>query len=554
MKKLVRFGILIDSYYLEKWQAECLDSLRKLDGIILDLVIINSNQNKDHKEWWRRIRFNIFIFQLVYLYIKNKSILRKIDYSPILKDVSKIICETTIKGKNYQYFTEQDSNLIKSRQLDFILCFSFGKIHGGIINSAKYGVWSFRHCDENKYRGEPSCFWEIFFSNPVTGAILQRLTDEYDVGSIIYKGYFKTIKHSFKKSINNVYLASSEWPAFIACQIQDELVDEKSWEISVSKTKYLNYPNNWQTFYFILVLFKNNLMRIYSAIFKHESWSIGIVEEPIQNILKGIYPQKIYWVKSSNRERFYSDPFGILNNNKLLILFEDYNYSSKRGVISSIQMTDNNDFSEPTRIISKSFHLSYPYIVETDEGIYCIPEAHESKKISLYKAVEMQNRWEYECDLITGHSLVDPTIFYWNKKWWLFCTDFNRGSNQCLVIYYASDIRGTWYPHKKNPVKMDIRSSQSAGTPFIDNGYLYRPSQNCSISYGSSICINKIIKLNEIEFEEIVEKEVKPFWKNKRTCGIHTISSCGNYTIIDAKEEKFILSALFNKLVNIFKH
>ena len=76
---------------------------------------------------------------------------------------------------------------IKKYNLDFILKLSRGIIKGEILNTAEYGIWSFHHDDEMKYRGRPACFWEIYNNDPVTGAILQKLSNKLDLFKFIYK-------------------------------------------------------------------------------------------------------------------------------------------------------------------------------------------------------------------------------------------------------------------------------------------------------------------------------------------------------------------------------
>ena len=77
--------------------------------------------------------------------------------SSYIKNVKKIHCKTFKKGKFSEYFTNSDINEIKNQHLDFILRFSYGIIRGKILDSAKYGIWSFHHDDEKKYRGGPPC-------------------------------------------------------------------------------------------------------------------------------------------------------------------------------------------------------------------------------------------------------------------------------------------------------------------------------------------------------------------------------------------------------------
>ena len=59
-----------------------------------------------------------------------------------------------------------------------------------ILNSAKYGVWSLHHGDNDQYRGLTPGFWEVYNNEPTTGVTLQILNNTLDGGSIIDKGYF----------------------------------------------------------------------------------------------------------------------------------------------------------------------------------------------------------------------------------------------------------------------------------------------------------------------------------------------------------------------------
>jgi len=67
----------------------------------------------------------------------------------------------------------------------------------------------------------------------------------------------------------------------------------------------------------------------------------------------------------------------------------------------------------------------------------------------------------------------------------LFFTDADDGPLTKLRVWFADDLLGSWCPHPGNPVKPDIRSARPAGTPFVHDGALYRPAQDCSRTYGA---------------------------------------------------------------------
>ena len=104
--------------------------------------------------------------------------------------------------------------------------------------------------------------------------------------------------------------------------------------------------------------------------------------------------------------------------------------------------------------------------------------------------------------------------------------------------------RASFSPHAANPVKLDVRSARPAGTPFVHNGHLYRPAQDCSGSYGGKTVINRVIRLTPTEFEEEQVAVIKPYKNSPYPDGIHTISVAGNMTIIDGAKKVFVGKSL----------
>src|SRR5262249_8427405 len=139
--------------------------------------------------------------------------------------VDNIHCTTLRKGKWSEYFSEQDIAAIRSYDLDFILRFGFNIIRGEILRVPRFGIWSFHHDDEMTYRGGPPCFWEIYYKDPVTGAVLQKLTDRLDGGIVLKKGYLKTIDYSYSKNVDQIYYESAKWPSQICSLIYNGKIE-----------------------------------------------------------------------------------------------------------------------------------------------------------------------------------------------------------------------------------------------------------------------------------------------------------------------------------------
>ena len=95
--------------------------------------------------------------------------------------------------------------------------------------------------------------------------------------------------------------------------------------------------------------------------------------------------------------------------------------------------------------------------------------------------------------------------------------------------------------HARNPVKYDVCSARSGGTPFVYRGQLYRPGQDCSETYGGAVRLNRITRLTPQEFAEETAAVVRPDPKGPYPSGLHTLSAFGDWTLIDGKRRAWCL-------------
>jgi hypothetical protein len=83
-------------------------------------------------------------------------------------------------------------------------------------------------------------------------------------------------------------------------------------------------------------------------------------------------------------------------------------------------------------------------------------------------------------------------------------------------------------------VKIDVTSSRSAGTPFVVDGVLYRPAQDCSTSYGAGVVINRVVSLDERGLIEEPSGRVV-VGKGRYDAGTHTLAFDGGFCVIDGR-------------------
>jgi hypothetical protein len=278
---------------------------------------------------------------------------------------------------------------------------------------------------------------------------------------------------------------------------------------------------------------------VWRRIFLHDTWNVGIIYEPIHQVIKSGVNGKIRWLLSPRQGEFFADPFGVVRDNQVYLLCERFDYSRDKGSLVAIHLRDGEKPAVLDVDASATFHVSYPYLIEVEKEIYCVPETAQSGEVSLYRATEFPTKWEKVGVLISGVAVVDPTIIHHEGRWWLWGTDARRGSNAVLMIWYANSLIGPWQPHAGNPVKVSPGSSRPAGTPYKCNNVLYRPAQDCSMSYGRRIVINRVVRVDPEGYEEKIESVLEPDPESLYPDGLHTISALGGITLVDARRTRF---------------
>ncbi len=259
----LQFGVLSTGMTLQAWQARCVEHLLALDQVQLGLVIVDQGDipSPSTVDRIRRIQPNRLLFQLYRNRLLKPRARRPVDMQATLSAASSIHCRLTKRGRFSRYFSEDAVRTIRNHDLDFIMLFARGIFRGDILNAARFGVWSYHHDDEERYRGGPPCFWEIYHDDPRTGAILQRLTDRLDGGIVLKKDFVPTVNSSYAENIDAAYFASAPWPARVCSDIRAGRAEYLDAPPSQTRAPIYYAPTNRQLMIFGLKLLTNRLAR-----------------------------------------------------------------------------------------------------------------------------------------------------------------------------------------------------------------------------------------------------------------------------------------------------
>jgi hypothetical protein len=278
-----------------------------------------------------------------------------------------------------------------------------------------------------------------------------------------------------------------------------------------------------------------------------EIWNVGLVEANVETLLSGMR-QDIRWLEEQGGFRYIADPFALISEGRLILLVEEFNHWCPKGRIAAKVLPSGVSSGAAMVAFDCRCHFSYPFLLEWDGEIFCVPEAHETGSILLYRAINFPDRWEFAATLVRDFPGIDPTIFRHGGLWWLLASKGGGGSTERLYGWYAERLDGPWIPHLLNPLKCDVRSSRPAGRPFVAQGRLIRPAQDCSSGYGGAVTFNHVIALTPTNFEEVTVGALFPDLQGAYPDGLHTVCGLADITFIDGKRHQFSLLAPIIKL------
>lgn len=545
MTKTLRFGLMINSLSVEQWQYDTIKVLLD-NGIKLSLVIQN-NEQTPHPSFLKKIKdypYKKLLFRVWNRFIFKPKSKYRTDLSDLINDVPKILCTPIIKGIS-TYFEDSDIQEIKNRKLDFILRFGFNIVRGEILNSAKYGIWSYHHDDERIIRGGPPGFWEFMRNIPNNGVILQRLTNSLDKGFILKRINFKTILHSYKANLDKIYFGSVTMPLQVCKDLINSGYPQE--ELSSSKAPILHPPGNFAMLvYFIKSIYRRLAFHL-NDLFRQEDWNVGYCDCDIKEFLefKGEKKTDIHWFKKPKRNCYFADPFVIKTPKDTYIFFEWYSYSKGKADLAVALKSEN--FEIYHKITDFKEHRSYPYIFEYDNIIYCMPESNQTKRVVLYRFDENELKLEKDTVLLEGFPIVDATLYHHDNKWFMFLVN-QKNSHTHLEVYHSDNLKGPYQAHSNNPVMIDCSKARPAGKIFEYKDKTIRPSQNCTEHYGQSIILEEIVNLNDKFFSTKYYDKILPIENSDYNKGIHTINSDNNITVFDGKRFIFTFSGLKQQL------
>jgi hypothetical protein len=521
----LRFAILHDDARFERWQILCLEALSALSDVRAEMLIT----------------------------LRSASC----ELPRPLAGVAQTVLVRTPENDDLQMEGAALARL-KSSDLDFVLSFADVACPADLMRAPRYGVWSFQFGDWTRYRGGPAGFWEVYDGASVSSALLTRLLPDLNAVQVLRDGHYRTDTLSYRANRDNILARIIRWPAQVCLDIRNGAISRFNENGVRGAAHVRSAPTRRQLFICRCRIAARTVEVAWRSLFRHDQWNVGLVDQPIAAFLQPQSRAPVHWLPSPKREELRADPFGVLRDGRLTILCEHFSYRDHRGFIVAIESMNAAQAARVSIGPVPAVHMSYPLLLQTSERLFCLPEMSDAHEISLYASERFPDRWVKSATLIKDTAIVDATLSQHGELWWLAGSEVAAfGANCELHLWYAPNITGPWCAHPGNPVKTDIRSARPAGSPFVHDGVLYRPAQDCAQTYGARVMINRVLTLTPLEFREEAVAAVDPDRGGPYPSGLHTLSQVGEATLIDGKRFIFVPAefrrVLLKKLASAFK-
>ena len=543
---VLRIGIMLNSFNCQSWVAKILTEIQNSSFARIVLIIRNASMPIQQKKglqqrlkgYWTHGLFNWYQNWDRKRHKLNLDSFSSVNVTDVLKDVPVMSVAPVQKGF-VDRIAPEDCARIAESNLDVLFRFGFRIIRGEILSCAEHGVWSFHHGDNREYRGAPPGFWEIYERNPVTGSILQILTESLDGGHVIHRSFSATNFDSLYLSLNPMYWKTAE---FAVRRLRD--LHRHGGQFLQQLPEY-NEPNSYRKkiyrtpsapvmLRFLLRGAPGRFGRRVRSLIQAERHQWFIAIRPRTGLRTILNDRKDFQPLLPPRNRFYADPFLIERNGKTYLFFEDFDFLKNRAAISYVEIGHDDQISAPRRILEKDYHLSYPFLFEQSGEVYMIPETRERRTIELYRATPFPEKWDLVRVLTSNVSAVDATLFQRHGKIWLLTNIAVPGSSTHdeLHLFFAGSLEEEFQPHPNNPVVSDVRRARPAGALFFEEGKLIRPSQDCSLRYGAALVLNEVEVLSETDYRERPFARIGPDWFSGSIC-THTYNRTDRFEALD---------------------
>jgi hypothetical protein len=497
----LRVGVLLDGWEGPRWVRIVLERIRASTVAEVVLVVLRPPPPGDAAPLL--LRAYARLDDLIFRRRATEDVLGPADLRPPVRGAAVIDAPGALPEA-----------ALRDARLDVLLQLGRAAVPDDARRLARHGVWSY---DADALDG----LREVLDGDPTTISTLRARVPGGE--RVLYRSWSATDHHSLARSRQNRHAKSADFVARALRDLAGGRLDEPEDEAPAPAPPAAT---------------AGRLLRL-AARFARDRWTqarrleqwvlayhIGAGERLLPSRLTYLLPPP---------DRFWADPFPVEHAGGWYLFFEEYQRRPRRGRIALIRVHRDGGRSDPEPVLEGATHFSYPCVFRWRKHWLMIPETSARRTVEIYRAVRFPDRWERCGTPLAGVRAADTTIAEIDGRWWLFTCMAEEGAlaDDELFLFHADSPFGPFTPHRRNPVKSDVRSARPAGRLYQEDGAWHRPAQDCAARYGHATVIHRIDRLTPGEYAETAVARIEPGWE-PRIVATHTFNRAGALTVVDA--------------------
>ncbi len=438
-------------------------------------------------------------------------------------------------------FPSQTLAAIAALQPDVILHCASGPVPDALLPLARFGVWSIHLAAPHQPRPSVPCFRAVRDGDLLSSVALLMHGGPLGGVHVLTQARVAT-EHSLFRGKNCVRPALAAL-TFVIRKLRD--LHQRGWErfatnlqpASASHDKPESAPRNLEMLMFLAPRTVRRIANLIRPPHRSFRWRLALRsgsahkltdETPAHDLasFRWVFPPQ---------GGYFADPFLVRRHDRLWLFCEELSYQEGKGALACMEVLSDGQLSDPVRVLTRPYHISYPAVFESEGEFFMIPETVQTEKVELYQAVSFPHSWVKVRDLLSIRA-ADCTPLFHEGRYWLFVPAIDPAeSSYQLLLFHANRLDDDWILHPCSPLSLDVRYARSAGAIVARDGKLFRPSQDCAPYYGHQLNIHQITRLDPEGYEERLVHTISPrTWPGLR--GVHTYATCGDIEVIDGQK------------------
>ena len=514
----MKIAVIVDDGRVKRFALEALDAVDGAD----EVTVFSCTNTRSRKRWLRHGAY----YALNLVTIRNRMT-RTVAVTAGKKAVARVVDFESIYDGAWQEFPADVVAELKSGGFDVILKFGMGLLRVPPGDMLPIPILSFHHGDPDLYRGRPAGFWEIVDGAPVMGQIVQVIGNRLDAGEVVAFAETKVYPWSYRKTLIEAYRHS---PFLIDRAVRNALAATHLPKRRDGRNRRL--PSNTTVFAFVARMAWRFARRLAYGAFVEKKWRVSAVSLAPTQMERAIegrqFPPSDQWRTFSVARgyTFYADPFFADDAGNILV--EAVDGRSGLGEILLLSRSGHR------RLIREAGHISYPATARINGRPIIVPECAGWSDPRVYEWQDEAARLKATLKIEGGGRILDPTLFEWNGRIYLFGNRRDVGTN-VLHLWSARAIDDPFVLHPASPIRISPSGARMGGAVTMLGSRLIRFGQDFSRGYGDGLVVFEIELLTEGDYRERVIGTMRFADRN----GPHTANLADREMVFDWYADRF---------------